>query len=286
MPSLSEKKDAYLRMRNAILAEKPELAEEAARLAVGPDVIQRLSAKDVWERLWPLPFYSAQRVQVATDRINGAKATGCWETWTPLVGSVENPDHPWHVRRSQSGPVTCTASGAKALAFCEKSGDFADLPHRTRAQVIYRIAKLADQFDDWAETANAKGISFLEAMSGAKGRLSSYDIAFWHLHGELSDSLGPITACHAMADLGMACVKPDIWVSRISVWSGWVDGLTDKQIMANRHHGWRRLFNSLEEIALASVERAPSPNPLRELDFFVATYGMMRAPKSPLDLSR
>jgi hypothetical protein len=262
--------EQYLALRDAVLQESPEAANTCSRLVQQSVEAKAYSAEQVWAIVWPLPFFSAMKVEIASRRIANATGGGWFSSYKPFVGAADDEGHTWHVRREGDRYV---ATGYSAAAFCTATDEFAAMALKTNPFVLQRLSRLANVFNEVA-VSNPE-IPFLSAISRAKVGSEAH---FNDVHHQLSTAIGPITASHAMTDLGFVSVKPDIWLTRLAVHYGWVTGLSAQEIQRNRSNSWQLLFARLGAIAAKAAERHPSINPLREADFYIANYGMLFRP--------
>jgi hypothetical protein len=272
---LSAAVECYLHMRQSLIDRRPEFEVEAHRAAAAApaDMARRRqkTAAECWRAVWPLPFYSRENVAVAGRRVEAIRANGWFDHFETLAGAADDRDHPWNVERRGR---RCSPRGAEAAALCARSGTYAAMPYRTRADVIRRVAQAAALFRNWEEVRRARDISFIDAMTGVDSEAFPR-----RLFVVLASAIGKVTAFHGLSDLGFRCVKPDIWISRITTSCGWLPGYTPEDVVKNRRGAWEALFETCAQVATAASDHFPSPNALRELDYFVANYGMTFDPK-------
>ncbi len=277
---LSAALECYLQMRQALICRNPECEKTARRFAaLAPaDIAMRrqMSASQCWDHVWRKPFYAGKNARVIDRQVEAIGTNGCLAKFETLAGAIDDTAHPWHVEKEGAH---CYAKGQEVRAFCTKTGIYRALPYLTPAHVIRRVIRLATLFKDWEQDQDqaTKGSgSFIDAMTGGNAEPSQ---AFPpSLFDALAGAVGKITAVHSLMDLGFRCVKPDIWMSRITTSCGWLPGYTAKDVEKNRRGAWDLLFERCAQVAAAANERFPSPNSLRELDCFISGYGMTFKP--------
>jgi hypothetical protein len=232
-----------------------------------------LSTPGIWSAIWPLPFFSAMRRDVASRRIEAAAALGVFDSYDHLRGAATDPDHPWHVAREGRVYV---ARGDKARDFCAAEGEFAGMEIRTNPFVVQRLSRLADVLGAIEDKIGRDRPLFEYVADGE----SDPDLIWPKGFDLLADAIGPVTAFHALTDLGFPTVKPDIWITRLAPHYRWIVGFLPKQLETSRR-GWIALFPIVRAIANHAAKTIPSANPLRELDFYVSNYGMIFQPSIP-----
>ncbi|MGE7418682.1 hypothetical protein [Methylobacterium tarhaniae] len=268
----------YSYMRKRLVAESPvgtdgkTIREHCDGLVERSIAASEADAHTIWETLYPLPFYSAMKIEFASRRVQSALKGGWLSDFRMLAGAESSTNHPWHVARQNNRYV---AIGSEAREFCSRSGRYEGMSLKTNPFVIQRLSRLATIFEVELRKSPNSTEPFLNILAGKDIK----DRESWALaHAKLESAIGPITAAHAMTDCGFRMVKPDIWITRIATRCGWIKTHTDAQLANNRHGGWQVLFDTCHEIASYASAEFPSKNPLREFDFYVANYGMRYRP--------
>lgn len=277
----------YVAMRNQVVASG---ASPDTDIAVLLQNSRRWTAAQVWARIWHLFFYSGMKTKFARQRADGAIAGGWFADFRAIAGADQNPDHAWRVAkvrtagRGKRPGQGCKPVGSEAKAFCMRCGVYSSMPYRTGAKVVHRITRLADLFVSMEELAASSNTSVVDVLAG--GSATGPD-GLNRAFETLRPVTGPITALHALSDLGFACHKPDIWMCRIASWLGWTPDHSEDDLISNRCDGWEILRKNC---ILTSAEAARSGllkkelNPLRSLDWYVSRYGMLFKPSSAAHL--
>lgn len=141
---LSTAVKCYIQMRQALINRRPEFEGEAhgAAAAAPADIATRrqMTATECWRALWPLPFYSAIRVEVASRRVKVIRENGWFDHFEALAGAADERNHPWHVEKRGRH---CSPRGIEAAALCARSAPYGAMPYLTPAHVIRRVIRLA-----------------------------------------------------------------------------------------------------------------------------------------------
>ncbi len=280
----------YTAMRRAVLSAG---RTPGASINVTLAETRSWSAAQVWRQIWPLFFYSGMKETFARPRAVAAVAGGWFDVYSTLATANSDPEHLWHVREvratkrlttgtrkgKRQTSVSYVAVGKHAASFCSRTGVYSSMPYRTGAKVVHRVSDLASFFATFEELTSAPKLSLVDRLAGGNATTpSALNIAYSKLH----PATGPVTALHALSDLGFPCHKPDIWMCRLASWCGWTPGYTPEDLMKNRREGWHVLRNACNSIATEAVRqgKVKDINPLRALDWYVANYGMEFEPKA------
>ncbi|WP_372022990.1 hypothetical protein P7L70_03085 (plasmid) [Tistrella mobilis] len=265
---LSNAVTRYATIRKRLVEYDSSHKDVVEKLVKNSVAARKLKANGIWQILWPLPFYSGVRATCARRRENAARNGGWFDDYRHFVNGANDPQHDWHVTTEGQYRV---AIGQWARDFCGSEGKCADVGIRTSARVIQRICRLADVIAACEEESDDINQSFLYKLS--KGDPSTPE-AFQIAKDKLAPAIGNITALHALMDLGFQTVKPDKWLCRLAVQWSWIEGYNSADLEQNRRNGHQALTEACQKIASAAAGTFPSANPIRELDYYVANYGM------------
>jgi hypothetical protein len=219
-----------------------------------------ISAEKLWMHVWEKVRYAGFQAAFVTN-FDIPSLTPVFSDFSSLAG----PE--W-----QFDP-NGTSHGVAVTDFLYGTGRFAGLQYNRNKRKLRTILNAAALFQ-----AFPSGMRPLEAFFGPQA-LESSDEAFWCSHQRAAEQIGFATALHVMMDIGLNCVKPDIWMVRLMCLLGWIDAVlapnaAEVQIRGCylRPNTARCVIDRARAISKEIIAWNPSA-PLREFDYVMVKYG-------------
>ena len=274
MPSPAEMAAVFERIRAAVLQEatrpspydaKRHAENQAKFTKMVEDLCEDahlhadMTADDLWRHVWEKIRYAGFKAEYVNEEIK--RLTPFFKDFRVLTG----PEWRFDPQR--------IAHGKAVREFLDKNGRFAGVSYSKLAPKLRKILAGAARFQ-----AFPPGGQPLAALLG-DDYADPGDEALWRTHARLAELVGYTTALHVMMDIGLDCVKPDIWLVRLMCRLGWIEDAlpaasTDAFIKKNYQQ---------PRIAVAVITRARQiaqamhawhkDAALREFDIVMVTYG-------------